>query len=52
MDSSERVPAREKEQKEMCTDHVETPGGFAMRTHTEQSKPEQDRRVTGHLSGY
>lgn len=32
----------EKEEKKVWEDHVEGPGGVAMRTHMDQSEPGQD----------
>lgn len=40
-DPSESIWGRERSRK-VWRDHAETPGGFTMRAHMGQSKPEKD----------
>lgn len=37
-----QVERENRKRRKVWTEHGDTPGEFAMRTHTEQSKPEQD----------
>lgn len=39
---SERVPGRERGEGKVWRGHVGKSGGFTMRSHMEQSKPEKD----------